>query len=410
MTHCNRQNRNGVGRRTFLKATSGAAGIGFLSGCLGGDSDGNAIVIGGLQPYSGTFASYAEPYENGLQFAIDQINNDGGVLDRNLSFEGVDTETEPGEAVSIATQLVEQDGAVALVGPVSSDVGITAADTAEDLEVPLFLHTSGTHAALDKDSRYTYRVGLLPAPTCARAQAELIEEEGYETVGAIIADYAWGRAFEAGIEEFFPGDIDLQMAVAPADENDFTPYLRDLPTDLDVMLGTGHPPGLNDMYSQMLELGIQPDLFTAAVDPPEVNFNALGEDVTQSFAHIHQPDVYSNEYQEVAQAFYDETGGFFGTTQAVGYVTAQLIAEGIQQAGSDDPVEISDAVRETEFDTIFAEPIQYTEWGELDQQVQTFSQFETEAPEYYPDGAFRLTETYRTDPLDPYDPEELPLD
>lgn len=408
--YTDRGSRRRIARRSFLKTTGGTAGIGLLAGCLGGESGGDSITIGGLQPYSGQFASYSEPYENGLQFAIDEINADGGVLDRDLAFEGVDTESEPGEAVSIATQLVQEDGAVALVGPVSSDVGITAADTAEDLEVPLFLHTSGTHAVLDKDSRYTYRVGLLPAPTCAQAQAELIEERGYETVGAIIADYAWGRAFEAGLEEFFPDNIDLQMAVAPAGENDFTPYLRNLPGDLEAMFGTGHPPGMNDMYSQMTELGIQPELFTAAVDPPELNYNALGDTATQSFTHIHQPDPYSQEYQEVAQRFYDETGGFFGTTQALGYVTGQLIAEGIRQADSDDPVEISDTIRGIEFETLFAEPIQYTEWGELDQQVQIFSQFESESPEYYPDGEFRLTETYRTDLLDAYDPEELPLD
>lgn len=392
-------------RRTVLKATGVGTSIGLLAGCLGGNGGDDTVIIGGLQPYSGPFAGIARAYEEGLEFAINEINEEGGVLDRELGFDGIDTQTEAGEAVSIARQFVQEEGAVALVGPMSSDVGITAADTAEELEVPLFLHTAGTHAALSRDSRFTYRVGLLPAPICAQAQAQLVENEGYENVGAIIADYAWGHAFQDGIEEFFPEDINLNMTTAPADENDFTPHLRDLPNDLDILLGSAHPPGVHDMYRQMLELGIEPEVCTAAVEDPESSFETLGESIDRGFAPIHQADLYSDDFRDVAERFYDETGGYMGPSQAVGYVTVQIIASGIESSDSVDPVEISNAVREIELDTIFAEPIRYTEWGELDQQVQLYSQFELEAPDYYPEGDFRPVETFRSEPLDPLDPD-----
>lgn len=399
-------NGSGTGRRRFLKVTGAGTGLGLLGGCLGlrGGGDDDSITIGGLQPYSGPFALYGDAHTAGVEFAMDEINENGGVLDRDLEHEAVDTESDPGEARSIFTRLVEEEDAVAGVGPVSSDVGVTASEAAEDLEVPLFLHAAGALEILSKESRYTFRTALPPAPAFIEPQAQLIEDRGFESIGAIVADYAWGVAAEASIEEFLP---DVDVAVAPAGESDFVPYLRDLPDDLDLMIGSGHPPGLNDMFGQMREIGLDPELFTAAVSPPQSNHGALGDEVANGFIFAHLPDVYSEEFRETAERFYEETDGYFGPTEAAGYVTTNLIAEGIEQAGEAEPDAIGDAMREIEFDTIYASPIQYTEWGELDQYELIWSGFELEAPEYYPDGEFDLVEEFRTDTLDAVDPDDF---
>ncbi len=397
-------------RRTFLKTSIAGATLGTLAGCLGelrgGDDD--TITIGGLQPYSGPFADFSAAYDPGIEFALQEINDDGGVLDKEVSYESIDTETDPREANTAATQLVEGDGAVALVGPVSSDVGVATANTVEDLEVPLFLHAAGDHQILTTDSRYTFRVGHLPAPTTIQAQAEVVEEEGYDEVAAIIGDYAWGRAVEASIEEFFP--VDVQIEVAPFEEDNFNPYLRNLSDDVEFLVGSGHPSGVHAMFSQMLEIGIEPDLFTAGLQEPTASYNAVGDDISRGFAFFHQPDVYSEEYAEVADRFYEETGEYFGSTQALGYVTTHLIAAGIEAADSEDPSEISAAIRDIEHDTLFSTPLEYSDWGELDNQSQIYSEFELEAPEYYPDGDFRLVESFRSEPLEPYNPDEMPID
>ncbi|GAB7021101.1 ABC transporter substrate-binding protein [Halostagnicola bangensis] len=364
-------------------------------------------MIGGLQPYSGAFADFSAAYEPGIEFALEEINDNGGVLDKELSYNGIDTETNPREATTAATQLVESEGAVALVGPVSSDVGVATANHVEDLEVPLFLHAAGDHQILSTDSRYTFRVGHLPAPTTIQAQAEVVEEEGYESVSAIIGDYAWGRAVEESIEEFFP--VDVQIEVAPFEEDNFNPYLRNLPEDTEFLVGSGHPSGVHGMFTQMLEIGLEPDLFTGGLQEPSASYNAIGDDITRGFAFFHQPDVYSDQYREAADRFYEESGEYFGSTQALGYVTTHLIAQAVENADSEDPTEISDAVREIELDTLFEAPLEYSEWGELNNQSQIYSEFETEAPDYYPDGDFRLVESFRSEPLEPYNPDEMPL-
>lgn len=378
-------------------------GVGALAGCLGGDG-GEAILVGGLQPYQGPFALYGQAHTAGIEFAFEQVNDAGGALGREILHEGHDTGSDPSEAVTVFTQLVEQEDVVAAVGPVSSDVGVSASESAESFEVPLYLHAAGAISILDLESRYTFRTALPPAPAIVRAVSGHVEQRGYEEIACIVADYEWGHSVRSAIERFFGDAIPIQTA--PFDENDFTPYLREMPEDLDVLIGSGHPPGLNDIFRDMTELGIEPDLFTAVVSPPEEHYSALGEAVVRGFTFGHLPDYHSQAYQSVAADFNAATGGFFGPTQAAGYVTGRLIAAGLEEAGEAAPEALAAAMRDISFDTIYQEPIRYTDWGELDQYAMIWSGFELGAPEHHPDGAFDLVEVFRTDPMAAIDPTE----
>jgi len=422
-------------RRSFLRSGGAAAGVGLLAGCarLGGDSgngdsgggsnsgggEGNdtggndtggdggggsdeAIAIGALEPLSGNFTPWGEAHRAGLEFAIQEVNADGGVLDRELELVVEDTESDATEADSIFRRLAEQEGVVAATGPVSSDVGIRTARTAEDLEIANMLHMAGSDEVLTRDSRYTFRVGLVPAPTMMRAQAQLVEDAGYERVGAIIGDYAWGQAVKSSIQEFFP--VDVAIETAPLGADDFKPFIRNMPDGLEMMVASGHPPGSLTIMGQQFELGYEPEVTTGPGIPPGTVFGALGETATRGFTHVHQTDVYSQEFVDIASRFAEERGERMDTHEGYGYVTGKLLAQAISDADSTDPVEIADAIRNIEFDTIFANPIQYTEWGELDNQRQLYSTIDTGAPEYYPDGEWKLVEEFRTDPLEPYDP------
>lgn len=388
-------------RRQFLKASGGMAGAGIVAGCVGGlgGGDSGPITIGGLEPLSGNFTPWGQAHRAGLEFGVQEINDDGGVMGRDLEVSVTDTQSDPTEADSVFRQFVEQEGAVAVTGPVSSDVGIRTAQTAEDLEVPLFLHMSGSDEVLSPDTRHTFRVGLLPAGTTMQAVAQLVSDAGYSSVGAIIGDYAWGQSVRQGIEEHVGSDVPVEVASLGAD--DFTSFLRQMPEDVEVLIPTGHPPGTFTIVQQAFQLGLEPEVIPGPSFPPGVIRGALGEDATRGFTHIHMTDVYSQEFADLATRFAEATDGQMGTHAGYGYVTAQLIAQAIEDAGSTEPTAVADATREIEFDTIFAEPIRYTEYGELRDQVQLYSQFSLDAPSYYPGGDYSLEETFRTDPLPP---------
>ncbi|WP_162524294.1 ABC transporter substrate-binding protein [Halobellus captivus] len=426
----NTSERSATDRRNFLKLTGASVVAGSLAGCMnngggdgggdGGDGgsdsgDGNGatagdsggegdIVIGGLQPYTGPYAQTTQQFVDGLNFRINEINADGGVLDRQLAFEDRDTQLDPAEATSIATELIEAEDAVVLTGSISSDIGLTVAPIAEDNQVPHIPQFVGSSEFLTRDSRYNFRMGLAPAPTNARAVSQFIEDQGFQNVGAIIADYSYGRAWEQSINAIFPDDVDVHMEVAPFGEDSFTTYLRAMPEDLDLLITASHPPGVFTIYNQLQGLDdVNPDYVIGRSDA-KLSANALGDSVTQGFIAQTQPDPFADQYAEVGQRFYDENDDWFGVLNAVGYVVGDLIGAAIEDAGEADPVAIADSIRNIELDTLFASPIQYTEWGELENLVQLMVGFESGTPDYYPDGEIGLTEEFRSEPLPAYDP------
>lgn len=397
-------------RRKFLKVSGGIAGVGVLAGCSdNGDGNGSnggdgPIVIGALEPLSGNFTPWGRAHRAGIEFAVEELNADGGVLDRDVELVVEDTGSDPSNGDSLFRRFVEQEDAVAVTGPVSSDLGIRTSRTAQELEVPLYLHMSGSDEAITPDTFHTFRVGLLPAKTTVQAQAQLVEDQGYDKVGAIVGDYAWGQSVKAGIEEEFPVDVDIE--VAPVDAGDFKPYIRRFDQDLEMMISSGHPPGQITIANQMFQLGYEPETNTGSGLPTPVLYDALGDNLTRGIAHVHNSDYYGDDYAEVAQQYYDETGDYFDTHTAYGYVTGQLIAAAIEDAGETDPAAIADATRNISFDTLFANPIEYSENGELANQSQLYSLFEMEAPSFYPDGEYTLTEQFRTDALPALPAEE----
>ena len=395
-----------VDRRQFL-AAAGTAGVGAIAGCSNdnGTTVGNAgddgegpITIGAIQPLSGNFSVWGRVHASGLAFAVDEINAEGGVLDgRELDVVEADSGSDPAEAASIFERFAEQDEVVAATGPVSSDVGIRTARTAEELGIPMYMHLSGSSDTITPETRHAFRVGLLPAEPTMRAQAALAEARGYESISAIVADYAWGRSVRSAIEEVFGVDVDIQ--VAPVSESDFSTYVRQVPDDVEMMVTSGHPPGVLTITRQLYELGYDPDVVTGSSWPPDVIRSALGEDAARGFTHVHLADPYTEEFAAVAKRYTQAVGEQFNTHTAHGYVTGQLIAQAIEDAGAADPEAVTEATRDIEFDTLYANPIQYADSGELDGQVQLYSTVTGDPPSYYPDGDYGYEEAFRTDPL-----------
>ena len=385
-----------------------AAGSGLIAGCTGGDGAGTEtgdpgggdddITIGAIQPLSGNFAVWGQVHAAGLGFAIREINADGGVLDgRELSLVEANSESDPAEAAAIFERFAEQEEIVAATGAVSSDVGIRTSRLAQDLGIPMYMHLAGSNDTITPETRHTFRVGLLPARPTMQAQAGLAAERGYESVGAIVADYAWGRSVESAIRETFPVDVDIH--VAPISQNDFSSYIRRFPDDIEMVVTSGHPPGVLTITQQVSELGYDPEVVTGSSWPPSVIRSALGEDADRRFTHVHLADPYSEEFAAVAERYAQAVGEQFNTHTAHGYVTGQLIAQAIENAGEAGPEAITEATRDIEFDTLYANPIQYADSGELDNQVQLYSTISSDPPSYYPEGNYGYDEVFRTDPL-----------
>ncbi|PLS84577.1 MAG: ABC transporter substrate-binding protein, partial [Actinobacteria bacterium] len=159
--------RDRISRRRFLHvAGAGLAGATLLgvTGCGGGGGGGGqgggggdeALKIGALLSFTGTFAKLAESIRNGFDLFIKE--NDGQLGGRPVEVLYEDDEGDPQVALRGYRQLVDRDQVNLLVGPVSSTVALALVDQVNrDKQILINPNAAANALSLDKKSDYIYR-------------------------------------------------------------------------------------------------------------------------------------------------------------------------------------------------------------------------------------------------------------
>ncbi|MDJ0271118.1 MAG: ABC transporter substrate-binding protein [Candidatus Caldarchaeum sp.] len=391
-----------------VAAVAASAGFLFLSQQSLGVSE---VKIGALVPLTGPFAVYGAYTLDGMRFAVEEINARGGVLGARVVLVEADEKNDAKEAVAIFKRMAEVDRVTAVVGTISSGIGAVLSAEAEQAKVPLFLVAAGSHTILTKESRYTFRTCLPPAPTNGELLANFVRDKGYKRVGVVIASYEWGFAIRDVLDQRLKQlqGVQYQIEETPLGETDFTTVLRKLqPLQPEVMILTGHPPGFPTITKQAIELGFQSAYYIASVQPPELMLRGvgdigLGKLVTTTCVNSEAP-----EYRQLAEKFYQKYGKFFDHNAVTGYVTVMMIADAVEKTKSVDPVTVANHIRTSEYNSpIFAWPLSYTEWGEIKKPAMRLAVIKQGNPGNINPGANWVIETlYVSPPVQPYVPEK----
>lgn len=202
-------------RRTFLTV---AAAVIATSALAGGAGAAETIKIGEINSYT-RLPAFTQPYKNGWELAVDEINSAGGVLGRQIEVISRDDAGKPGDAVKIAEELVSRDRVVMLAGTFFSHIGLAVTDFAKQNKV-MFVAAEPLSDALTwaKGNRYTFR--LRPNTTM---QAAMLAEEaaklGIKRWATIAPNYKYGQdavaAFKAQLLKRQP-DVEFVAEQWPA--------------------------------------------------------------------------------------------------------------------------------------------------------------------------------------------------
>jgi len=176
-------------RRTFLCT---AAALATALSFSGGAGAAETIKIGEINSYT-RLPAFTQPYKNGWELAVDEINSAGGVLGKQLEVISRDDAGKPGDAVKIAEELVSRDGVALLAGTFFSHIGLAITDFAKQKKV-MFVAAEPLSDAVTwaKGNHYTFR--LRPNTTM---QAAMLAEEaaklGIKRWATIAPNYKYGQ-------------------------------------------------------------------------------------------------------------------------------------------------------------------------------------------------------------------------
>ena len=159
------------------------------------------IDIGSILCMTGALAAMGHLISQGAILAVEEINDDGGVLGKNLTLTIEDSATDDAAAFEAYKKLVEVDGVQVIVGPMISGAVMSSGAYAELNEVamvspsatsPLITNTTWTQWALRTCTTDYLQGGVI---------ADIIIDEGYNATAFMVQDTPYGIGIELVVTE-----------------------------------------------------------------------------------------------------------------------------------------------------------------------------------------------------------------
>ncbi len=315
----------------------------------GGEASGDPIVIGFPADLSTDWAYYDVPMDEGAQMAVDEINEDGGVLGRPLELQTVDERNDLAEAAKVTQQLID-DGAVYLIGTVG-DAILAEGQVACGAGVPIStgLGTAPTLVGDMGDCAYQL---VMSDNIQAAVMAEYALSQGYQTayvLGSNEIPYTrdlplfFSDAFEngggtvVGTDQYKLGAGDYSAVVTKIANVDPAPAAIYTPMYL---------PDSAVFYRQLRQAGVTTPVLSADGNGDAALLDA-GEKAIDGLTFTNS--VCTAEGDPDIQAFYDSYNERYGEDPSsyvavIGYDEVHAVASAIESAGDAEPSAISEAL------------------------------------------------------------------
>jgi branched-chain amino acid transport system substrate-binding protein len=218
------------------------------------------IKLGAELPLTppGSYVSGAE-MKMGMELAVKEINDAGGVTGRNISLFIEDDNGKPEGGTSAMQKLISSDGVVAVVGAFHSSVTLAAMEVAHTYQIPYLTLAEWSNTVTEKNYSEVFRLGLCNAIHFSNAGKFLVEQN--RTKVAIVVentDFGLGAADEVK-KVLDAHNITYQQFSLDMSTADFTSIIgtiKGMNADAVVNVFTG-PAGYT-LVAQLYDAGIAP--------------------------------------------------------------------------------------------------------------------------------------------------------
>lgn len=204
------------------------AGCGQQGGKSAGSSQqesDDVIRIGNLGPLTGNTATYGISTKNGVEVAVDEFNNAGGINGKLIELFAEDTRGDQTEAANAVTKLIEQDKVIAIIGGVLSSETMTAGPIGNDAKV-VMISSSSTATGVPEIGDYIFRNCLSDEVQAIQLAEYAVSELGHKNFAIMYDNNDYGlslkEAFESKAKELATV-VDIETY--NKDESDFRAQL-----------------------------------------------------------------------------------------------------------------------------------------------------------------------------------------
>ncbi|MFM9881127.1 MAG: ABC transporter substrate-binding protein [Burkholderiaceae bacterium] len=318
------------------------------------------IKIGEINSYS-NMVQFTQPYRQGWQLALDEVNASGGLLGRKVVVIARDDGGKPEEALRHAVELTAKEKVDVLAGGFLSNVGLALADHAQKNK-RLFVASEPLTDAIvwDKGNRYTFRL----RPSTYMQAAMLVEEAAKlpaKRWATIAPNYEYGQSAVASFKELLKAkrpDVEFVSEQWPAlgkleAGSTLSSTLNAKPdaifnvtfgADLAKLVREGNQRGIFPKTPVVSMLSGEPEYLDVLQSETPKGWIVTGYPWDQIDTPLHASFAanYYKKYKENPKV-----------GSVVGYATMQAIFAAIKKAGSTDNEKLVLAMRGLKFNTPF---------------------------------------------------------
>ncbi len=321
----------------------------------GGGSEANGTLeLGTILPETGSLAFLGPPEFAGVELAVQDINEAGGVLGEDVELtqgDSGDTETD------IANQTVDKhlaQGVDAIIGAASSGVSFTVIDKITGAGVVQFSPANTSPDFTDYDDNGLYFRTAPSDVLQGRTLGEIIIEDGHSTVGILALQDPYGEGLADNVEKSVNeggGDVVEKIIYNPQAKNFDAEVQKIASADPEAIVVIGFDESAK-VITELIEQGQGPQdkqLYTVDGNTG----NALGEQIKQKGAlegvkgtipGAEQTSEFRDRLKEVDPKLKDFSYGPESYDAVVVIALAAVAAE--SDAGTDIGAEIPDVTRE----------------------------------------------------------------
>ena len=374
-----------LGRRGRVLAPIAAAAalIVALGGCAADTEEPAAttdepIVIGGTLGLTGIYSGPSAAYQTTYQYWADQVNEDGGIMGRQVELIIYDDESNPTVAQQLYQQLINEDEVDILLAPYTTAVGgavVPITERAGKLMVNAGFVAKELHGNSDlMVSTWPYQESEYPRPLFEYIET-LPEGERPETLAVITAQNPFTLAARSGVEG--EGGVlnyaeDLGIEVVVDEEYDQTAtdlsslIQRVKQSDADMLVALSLPNDAALIANTVYQNDYRPDIYcqcgsqvTALPNWPDLGAAGLNVFATTS-AWPTQDNAGLQEFSEYIMS--ELSVPVLPAYAAAGLAAGQVIQQAVEGAGTLDPEALREYIGENTFETAVGD-IEYNEDG-----------------------------------------------
>lgn len=330
------------------------------------------IKIGAVLPLTGNTAFYGESTKQGIEVALDEINNAGGINNRKIKIIYEDTKGTSKDGITALSKLIHLHKTKAIIGAVASSVTLAIAPIAEQNKVVLISPLSAA-PSITNAGDYIFR--NVPSDKLGGKVAAYfaVKEKHWDSLAILYINNEFGKGLKTAFSENVKklGANIIEEQAYPETEKDFRTYLikiKESDPDAIFLIGYTESPLI---LIQAKELGLDTNFIGTGLfeDPKLIEIaGEIAEGIY--FTQLqYTTDMKNSATQKFVNNFKEKFSSEPNIISAYGYDSMKILGNAIKNTESFSAEEIKKELYNTKHLNCATGKISFDENGDVNQPM-----------------------------------------